>query len=370
MAASLDVLGRAGAAMERMAEMSEIRIDLHSDTQTRPTPGMREAIARAPVGDEQRDEDPSVNRLCSMACELLGKEAAVFLPSGTMCNEIAIVVHCRQGDEIIADRTAHIIIAEGAGPAVFAGTLVRPLEGPRGVYSAEQVEAAVREESRYAPRTALISVEQTSNGGGGTVWPLAAIESVADVACQHGIPLHMDGARLMNAVVASGVAARDYAKSFDSVWIDLSKGLGCPVGGVLAGSAEFVKRAWQWKQRMGGAMRQAGIVAAAGVYALENNVERLAEDHANARLLADRLAAVPGIVVEPEAVETNIVFFDVKGTGMTAADVYQALLERGVRIGRNAPYRMRAVTHLDVDRAGVEAAADALGAVVGERSAA
>ena len=173
----------------------------------------------------------------------------------------------------------------------------------------------MREESRYAPRTALISVEQTSNGGGGTVWPLAAIESVADVACQHGIPLHMDGARLMNAVVASGVAARDYAKSFDSVWIDLSKGLGCPVGGVLAGSAEFVKRAWQWKQRMGGAMRQAGIVAAAGVYALENNVERLAEDHANARLLADRLAAVPGIVVEPEAVETNIVFFDVKGTG-------------------------------------------------------
>jgi threonine aldolase len=351
--------------MKRMVAMSKINIDLYSDTQTRPTPGMREAIAQAPVGDEQRDEDPSVNRLCSMACELLGKEAAVFMPSGTMCNEIAILVHCGPGDEIIADRTAHIINSEGGGPAIFAGALVRPLAGPNGVYSAEQVEEAVREESRYSPTTALISVEQTSNGGGGTVWPLAAIESVAKVARKHGIPMHMDGARLMNAVVASGVPAHDFAKSFDSVWFDLSKGLGCPVGGVLAGSAEFIQQAWQWKQRMGGAMRQAGIVAAAGVYALENNVERLAEDHANARLLADRLATVPGVAVEPEAVETNIVYFDVKGTGLTAADVYQALLERGVRIGRNSPFRMRAVTHLDVDQAGVEAAADAVSAVVG-----
>ncbi len=348
--------------------MNEITIDLYSDTQTRPTPGMREAIAQAPVGDEQRDEDPSVDRLCSMACELLGKEAAVFLPSGTMCNEIAILVHCGPGDEIIADRTAHIINAEGGGPAIFAGALVRPLSGPRGVYSAEQVAEAVREESRYAPTTALISVEQTSNGGGGTVWPLAAIEAVAEVARKNGIPMHMDGARLMNAVVASGVPARDFAKSFDSVWFDLSKGLGCPVGGVLAGSAEFIKQAWQWKQRMGGAMRQAGIVAAACVYALENNVERMADDHANARLLADRLAAVPGIAVEPETVETNIVFFDVEGTGMTAADIYQALLERGVRIGRSGPVRMRALTHLDVDRASVEAAADAVGEVVGKHA--
>ena len=350
--------------------MPEIGIDLYSDTQTRPTPGMREAIARAPVGDEQRDEDPSVNTLLSMACELLGKKAAVFLPSGTMCNQIAIAVHCQPGDEIIADRTAHIITAEGAGSAVFAGTLVYSLDGQRGVYSAEQVEGAVREETRYKPRTALISVEQTSNAGGGTVWPLAAIASVAEVASRHGVRLHMDGARLMNAVVASGVSAREFAKPFDSVWIDLSKGRGCPVGGVLTGSTEFIERAWRWKHRMGGAMRQAGIVAAAGTYALNNNVERLAEDHANARLLADRLAAVPGIAVEPEAVETNIVFFEVKGTGMTAADVHQALMKRSIRIGRTGPYRMRAVTHLDVDRASVEAAAEAVGAVVSARSAA
>ena len=356
--------------MEGKATMTDIRIDLYSDTQTRPSPGMREAIASAPVGDEQREEDPSVNRLCAQACEILDKEAAIFLPSGTMCNQIAMAVHCQPGDEIIADRTAHIINSEGGGSAAFAGTLVLALEGQRGVFSAEQVEAAVREETRYKPRTALISVEQTSNGGGGTIWPLATIESVADVARKYGVPLHMDGARLMNAVVASGVAARDFARPVDSVWIDLSKGLGCPVGGVLVGSSDFIERAWRWKHRLGGAMRQAGIVAAAGNYALENNVERLAEDHANARLLADRLAAVPGIAIEPEAVETNIVFFEVKGTGMTAADVYQALLERGVRIGRTAPYRMRAVTHLDVDRAGVEEAAEALSGVVGERSAA
>ena len=350
--------------------MSKIKINLYSDTQTRPTPDMREAMARAPVGDEQRDEDPSVNRLCAAACELLGKEAAMFLPSGTMCNQIAIAVHCQSGDEIIADRTAHIIHSEAAGSAAFAGALVYSLDGQRGVYGAEQVEEAIREENRHKPRTALISVEQTSNAGGGTVWPLAAIESVAGVAGRHGIPLHMDGARLMNTVVASGNSAHDFAKPFDSVWIDLSKGLGCPVGGVLAGSQEFIQRAWRWKHRMGGAMRQAGIVAAAGIYALDNNVERLAEDHANARFLADRLATVPGIAVEPETVETNIVYFDVKGTGKTAADVYEALLEHGVRIGRMGPYRMRAVTHLDVDRAGVEAAAEAVGAVVGKRSAA
>ena len=353
-----------------MSAMPEIEIDLYSDTQTRPTAGMREAIARAPVGDEQREEDPSVNRLCAQTCELLGKEAALFLPSGTMCNQIAIAVHCQQGDEIIADRTAHIINSEGAGAAAFAGSLVHALGGSRGVYSAEQVEAAVREKTRYKPRTALISVEQTSNAGGGTVWSLSTIESVAKVAGRHGIPMHMDGARLMNAVVASGTSARDFAKSFSSIWIDLSKGLGCPVGGVLAGSREFIERAWRWKHRLGGAMRQAGIVAAAGVYALENHVERLAEDHANARLLADLLATVPGIVIEPETVETNIVYFDVKGTGMMALDVYQALLKHGVRIGRTSPYLMRAVTHLDVDRSGVKRAADAVGAVLTKRSAA
>ena len=346
--------------------MKENRIDLYSDTQTRPTPAMRKAMAEAPVGDEQRGEDPSVNRLCEMTADLLGKEAAVFLPSGTMCNEIAIMLHCRPGDEIIADTTAHIINAEGGGPAAFAGALVRPLDGARGIYTAAQAEAAVRDVSRYTPTSRMIEIEQTSNFGGGTVWPLDAIEAVAGVARRHGLALHMDGARLLNAVVASGVPARDYAAPFDTLWIDLSKGLGCPVGAVLAASEELIEQAWQWKQRMGGAMRQAGIIAAAGVHALEHHVERLAEDNANARLFAERIAGLPGIVVDPATVETNIVFFDVEGTGLGAGGVAERLAGHGVSIGAMSDGMMRAVTHLDVSREQVEEAADAVRAVVEE----
>jgi threonine aldolase len=344
--------------------MAENLINLYSDTQTRPTPEMRQVMAEAPVGDEQKGEDPSVNRLCAMTAELVGKEDAVFLPSGTMCNEIAILVHCRMGDEIIADKTAHIINSEAGGPAALAGALIRPLEGLRGVYTADQAEAAVRADSRYTPTTSMIAVEQTSNFGGGTVWPLETVRAIAEVARRHELALHMDGARLMNACVASGISAADYAAPFDSLWIDLSKGLGCPVGGVLAGSGEFIAQAWRWKQRLGGAMRQAGIIAAAGVYALENNVERLAEDHANARLFADRLADVPGIAVEPDAVETNIVFFDVGGTGLTADQVAERLADHGVRIGPMGEDLMRAVTHLDVTTEQVAKAAAAVRAVV------
>lgn len=344
--------------------MSENLINLYSDTQTRPTPAMRQAMAEAPVGDEQKGEDPSVNRLCAMTAELVGKEDAVFLPSGTMCNEIAILVHCRKGDEIIADTTAHIINSEAGGPAALAGALIRPLDGMRGVYTADQAEAAVRANSRYTPTTSMIAVEQTSNFGGGTVWPLETIRAIAEVARRHELALHMDGARLMNACIASGVAAADYAAPFDSLWIDLSKGLGCPIGGVLAGSGEFIARAWRWKQRLGGAMRQAGIIAAAGVYALENNVGRLAEDHANARLFADRLADVPGIAVEPEAVETNIVFFDVGGTGLTADQVAERLADHGVRIGPMGKGLMRVVTHLDVTTEQVAEAAAVVKEVV------
>ena len=344
--------------------MAENLINLYSDTQTRPTPAMRQAMAEAPVGDEQKGEDPSVNRLCAMTAELVGKEDAVFLPSGTMCNEVAILVHCRMGDEIIADKTAHIINSEAGGPAALAGALIRPLDGMRGVYTADQAETAVRANSRYTPTTSMIVIEQTSNFGGGTVWPLETIRAIAEVARRHELALHMDGARLMNACVASGVAAADYAAPFDSLWIDLSKGLGCPIGGVLAGSGDFIAQAWRWKQRLGGAMRQAGIIAAAGVYALENNVERLAEDHANARLFADLLADVPGIAVEPEAVETNIVFFDVGDTGLTADQVAERLADHGVRIGPMGEDLMRAVTHLDVTTEQVAEAAAAVKAVV------
>jgi threonine aldolase len=342
----------------------EAYVNLISDTQTRPTEPMRQAMAQADVGDEQRGEDPNTNRLCERVAQLLGKEAAVFLPSGTMCNQVAVLVHCRSGEEIIADETAHIITSEGAGAAALAGAWVRPLKGRNGIFTAEQVRAAIRPRNRNAPRTRLVTVEQTSNRGGGSIWPLAAIEDVASVAREHGLALHMDGARLLNAVVASGVSARQFAAPFDSVWLDLSKGLGCPVGGVLASDATFVEEAWRWKHRLGGAMRQSGVLAAAGIYALEHHVERLAEDHANAKLLAERIAALPGITLQPPIVETNLVFFDVSGTGLTATQVVAGLLQRGVRIGAEGEHHLRAVTHLDVDREGVERAAAALAAIV------
>ncbi|MFQ5937227.1 MAG: threonine aldolase family protein [Acidiferrobacterales bacterium] len=343
---------------------SKIRVDLVSDTQSRPTPAMRKAIAEAPVGDEQRGNDPSTNRLCELVAELLGKKAAVFLPSGTMCNQVAILMHCGAGDEIIADESAHIITSEGAGAAALAGAWVRPLKGRGGIFTAEQLRAAVRPINRNAPRSRLVVVEQTSNRGGGTVWPLSTIEGVTGVANEHGLATHMDGARLMNAQVAAGIAAREFAAPFDSVWLDLSKGLGCPVGGVLASSAEFIDEAWRWKHRLGGAMRQSGILAAAGIYALEHHVERLAEDHANAKLFAERLAEIPGIELVPPTVETNLVFFSVEGTGQTAAQLSARLLERGVRIGEEGEFLMRAVTHLDVDRSGVETAAETLAKLI------
>ncbi len=349
--------------------MTEVRINLYSDTQTRPTPEMRAAMAAAEVGDEQRGEDPSVNRLNAMTAELLGKEEAVFLPSGTMCNQIAVLLHCRPGDEILTDRTAHIVNAEAGGAAALAGAMVRTLDGVHGVFSAEQLEDGVRAKSRHAPRSRLVTVEQTSNQGGGTVWPLATIGEVADVARRHGLALHMDGARLLNATVASGVAAAEYAQPFDTVWVDLSKGLGCPVGAVLAGTSELIGEAWQWKQRLGGAMRQAGVIAAAGVYALEHHVGRMAEDHANARHFAERLATIPGVACDPERVETNMVFFDVAATGLTAAELSERLAGLGIRIGTSSRTLLRAVTHLDVTRPDVEEAAEAVRAVIGESGA-
>jgi threonine aldolase len=349
--------------------MPAIDIDLYSDTQTRPSAGMREAMANAEVGDEQRDEDPSTNRLCEMVAEMVGKESAVFMPSGTMCNQIAILVHCRPGDEIIADKTAHIINSEGGGPAVFSGASIRPVDGVRGIFSAEQAEAAIRKARRHAPRSRMIEIEQTANSGGGTIWPLETVQAVGAVAKDHDMVLHMDGARLPNAVVGSGVSAKAFAEPFDSLWIDLSKGLGCPVGAVLAGSKDFIEQAWQWKQRMGGAMRQSGVIAAAGVYALDHNVERLADDHANAKMFAEGVANLPGISVDMDSVQTNMVFFDVAGTGMTAAELHQKLLSHGVRIGENDRYRMRVVTHLDVTRDQVASAAEIVRKVVLENAA-
>ena len=322
---------------------------------------MRRAMAEAEVGDEQRGEDPTVNRLCERAAELMGQEAALFVPSGTMCNQIAIATHCRPGDEIIAAEASHIIGNEGAGAAVFAGSVIREISCRRGIFSAEDVSAAVKMPRRSkSPRSRLVEVEQTNNRGGGAVWSLEDIRSVTAAARAHGLALHMDGARLMNAAVASGVSARDFAAPFDSVWLDLSKGLGCPIGGVLAGSADFIKEAWTWKHRFGGAMRQAGILAAAGLYALDHHVDRLAEDHANARILADRISEVPGIVLDPPEVETNLVFFNVDQAGLSAKEISDRLLEKGIRIGIEGEFRIRLVTHLDVNRKDIEEAAEVL----------
>ncbi len=323
-------------------------IDLYSDTITLPTAEMRAFMAEAPVGDEQKGEDPSVNELIRMAAELLGKETAVFLPSGTMCNEIALAVHSRPGDEVLADVTAHVINYEVGGPAALSGVTIRPLAGMRGVFTPEQFSDGIRTPSRYAPRTSGVVIEQTSNAGGGTVWPLETIAQITGIARERGLWTHMDGARLMNASIASGIEPQAYARHFDSVFIDLSKGLGAPVGGLLAGSQAFIDDAWRLKQRWGGAMRQAGVIASAGVYALRHHVERLATDHANAKELARGLARIPGIEVEPEHVETNIVLFDVAKTGLTAAEFGRRILaEHDVRISVFGPTTVRLVTHLD-----------------------
>jgi threonine aldolase len=345
-------------------------VDLYSDTQTRPTPAMRRYMCDAEVGDEQRGEDPSVNRLQAMVAGLLGKEAALFLPSGTMCNQISIRLHCQPGDEMLLDATAHPLNAEAGGPAALSGVIVTGLRGHRGTFTAGDVRAAIRPITRYQPRTRLVSVEQTANMAGGTIWPIATIDDVCTAAREHGLATHLDGARLLNAVVATGVSAARHAAGFDSAWIDLSKGLGAPVGAVLAGSATFIEAAWRWKQRLGGAMRQAGIIAAAGIYALEHHVERLADDHRLARMLAEGLAVIPGIRLEPAQVETNIVVFELADARMPREAFLERLRRRGVRMGPALGRTLRAVTHLDVDVEGIERALVAVRSVMIEAESA
>ena len=337
-------------------------VNLYSDTQTRPTPGMRAAIAAAEVGDEQRGLDPTTLALQERVAALLGHEAGLFLPSGTMCNEIALRLHARPGgDEVLLDRTAHPVNSEAGGPAQVAGLMVHVLDGDRGVFTAAQLEAALRPAgNRYMPRSRLVCVEQTSNLGGGTVWPLAGVRDVLDVAARFGLRTHLDGARLLNAVVASGVSADAFAGGFDSAWLDFTKGLGAPVGAVLVGSREFIDEAWRWKQMLGGAFRQSGIVAAGCLYALDHNVERLAIDHENAQVLARGLASLAGVTLDPASVETNIVIFSVAD----APGLVARLADR-VELQAFDQHRVRAVTHLDVSREDVERAlvvlADELG---------
>jgi threonine aldolase len=322
-----------------------VRINLLSDTQTRPTPAMREAMAHAEVGDEQIGDDPTVNLLCERVADLLGKEAAVFMPSGTMCNVAATLVHCRPGDEILAHETAHVIAREGGAHAALGGFQITPLSGADGQFTPETFRKALHPRTRYQAPQTVVSVEQTANIGGGTIWKKTALDEIVEIANANGLITHMDGARLLNACVATGIAARDMTAGWDSAWIDFSKGLGAPIGGVLAGTRDFIDQAWRWKQRLGGSMRQAGVCAAACIYALDHHVERLAEDHVNARALARGLSQIEGIEVQQP--ETNLVFFMPEEAGVTGDDLVKALRTRGVLLA-TMDGRIRACTHLDV----------------------
>jgi threonine aldolase len=302
-------------------------------------------MARAEVGDEQIGDDPTVNLLCERVADLLGKEAAVFMPSGTMCNVAATLVHCRPGDEILAHETAHIIAREGGAHAALGGFQITPLEGDDGQFTPDTLRRALHPRTRYQPPQVLVSVEQTANIGGGTIWKKKALDEVVSIAKSAGMATHMDGARLLNATVATGIPARDMAAGWDSAWIDFSKGLGAPIGGAIAGSRAFIDEIWRWKQRLGGSMRQAGICAAACVHALDHHVERLADDHANARALARGLSQIQGIEVQEP--ETNLVFFRPDGAGVPGDRMVAALNKRGVLLAM-MDGRIRACTHLDV----------------------
>ncbi|MGM0409860.1 MAG: threonine aldolase family protein [Bacillota bacterium] len=330
----------------------KIKVDLFSDTGTKPLEEMRQFMAEAEVGDEQLLEDPSVNKLNEMAANLLGKEEAIYLPSGLMANQISFAVHCRQGDEIIMDKTAHPIHYEGGAAAIISGATINGLDGKNGIFNAEQLKNAIRTKDYHDPQSSLVSIEQTSNLGGGTIWPLEIIKEVCSTAREYDLATHMDGARMLNAVASSGVSAKEYAKAFDSVWFDLSKGLGAPVGSVLAGSKEFIEKARYWKQRLGGAMRQAGIIAAGGIYALENNVERLKDDNKNAYKLAQGLSEIKGIKIDLSRVETNIVLFEIES--MNREEFIERMLAEGVRFSLLGKKYIRAVTHLHVDNNDIE----------------
>lgn len=341
-------------------------IDLRSDTKTRPTPEMRAAIASAEVGDEQRREDPTVNELERRAAELLGQPEAVFVPTATMANEIALGCLGERGDEVVAEENSHIFVSELGGPAVHAGLMTRPLRCPAGRFTSRQLRETVRRTDRsHMPATKIVSVENTHNASGGRAWSLDELEAVVTTARELELRLHLDGARVLNAAVALGVPAAEIGRRFDTVTLCLSKGLGCPLGALVAGSPELMAEARRLKHLFGGAMRQAGIVAAAGVYALEHNIERLADDHARARRLAEGLHDA-GVPVDLDQVETNFVQVDVAPLGLSAEEALERLAQQGVGLSMTVhPTRLRAVTHLDIDDDDIERAAELIPRALG-----
>jgi threonine aldolase len=351
--------------MTSMLENAPLLVDLRSDTVTRPAAPMREAMAKASVGDDWYGEDPTVNRLQEAVADRLGKEAALFVPSGSMANQVALRVHCRHGDDVLVGDEAHVQWHENGAAAALAGVQLSVL-GRGGLFSGADVEAAYKPDNQLYPPTRLLCVENTHNRGGGRVWPLPLLEEVCAAGRRLGLGLHLDGARLWNAEVRTGVPAATLAALFDTVAVCLSKGLGAPVGSLLAGTRETIRKARRYRQMYGGGLRQAGVLAAAGLYALEHHVERLAEDHDHARLLGERLSRLPEVRLVAE-VETNIVVFDVLEPAPEAAVVVAELRERGILLNAFAKRRLRAVTHLDVDRQACERACEVLAEVLGQR---
>ena len=340
--------------------MPNVLINLYSDTVTKPTPGMREAIARADVGDDMSGEDPTVNRLEALMAEKLGKEAAVFACSGTQSNQMGVKVHCVAGDELLIEASGHIACFEGGGPAVLSGTMCRQIPGTNGMLDIADLEGKIKADNQHLCITRLLCLENTTNVGGGRAWPLDQLARVCSWAHENGLKTHLDGARLFNACVAKGYSAADVGQHFDTVSICFSKGLGCPMGSILVGGKDDIRKARRARKLFGGALRQAGIVAAAAVYAMEHNVERLAVDHENAKLLAQEIAQINGLSINLADVETNLVFFEVDPQLGNAGQLSAALLDRGVKIGPSGPQRLRACTHLDVTREDMLKTADVL----------
>jgi len=333
-------------------------IDLRSDTVTQPTDAMREAMARAEVGDDVYGEDPTVNRLQDMAAALLGKRAALFVPSGTMGNQLAIRAHTQPGQEVIVESKAHIVRYEQGAAGALAGVQLHWVVGDRGIMTAEQVEAAIRPKDPYSIPTGLICIENTHNSGGGTIYSLSTIEKIRAIATKHGIPMHLDGARLFNAVAATTLPAATYAQHFETVSFCLSKGLGAPAGSLLVSSdTQLIERARRFRRMYGGAMRQSGILAAAGIHALEHHVARLKHDHDHAKKLARALQQIPAVRIAPQHVETNIVIFDVPDHRLTPADLVTQLKDHGVLIHAIGGRSFRAVTHLNISTKQIDEAA-------------